>query len=95
MLHARKDYQCVQPVAGLVEGTMPTIGENEPVFLLRAKDQIAPDTLDFWASQLEKAGGDPDTVAHVRRWAGLMRKWQHENESKIPDAAKEVHQEVG
>lgn len=38
MLHARKDYMHIQDETGKV-------GENEPVFLLRAKDQLAPDTV--------------------------------------------------
>lgn len=90
MLHARNDYRGIQD-----SGEHPTtIGADEPVFLLRAKDQLAPSTLEFWAEELEQVGGDPATVSHVRAWANKMRRWQSEHGSKIPDAGQEVHERV-
>lgn len=88
MLHARTDYQNIQ-------SSETTIAEDEPVFLLRAKDMLAPATLEFWAGKLDEAGGDPETSEHVRQWAALMRTWQEANVSKIPDAPKSVHQVIG
>ena len=82
MLHARKDYDHIQDETG-------NIGEDEPVFLLRAKDRLAPATLDAWANLLVASGGDIDTAAHVREWAIKMRDWQEENGDKIPDVEKE------
>ena len=88
MLHPRKDYQCIQPSGS----DPPNIGEDEPVFLLRAKDRLAPETMEFWASTLEASDGDQATVDHVRAWAEFMRKWQRDNGSKLPDAPESVHE---
>lgn len=78
MRHARKDYNRIQDPAGL-------IGEDEPVFLLRAQDELAPNVVRRWAQSLERAGGDPRTVARAMRWALEMEEWQDRNRSKIPD----------
>ena len=73
---------------------MPTIKPDEPVFLLRAQDKLAPATLEFWADALEKAGGDQTTSQHVRAWAELMRVWQKDHGCKVPDASPHVHTPV-
>lgn len=79
MIHARKDYDHIQDDTG-------KIGEDEPVFLLRAKDAIAPYVLRQWALQLHFRGGDPLVVQHVHNWAAKMERWQAENGCKLPDA---------
>lgn len=77
MKHAREDYNRIQDPAGL-------IGEDEPVFLLRAKDQLAPDTLRFWADSVERYG-DSSLAWYVRCFADEMEAWQKENSCKLPD----------
>ena len=91
MLHARKDYRSIQ-ISGDDPEFSPTIGADEPVFLLRAKDALAPATLEFWADELSSRGGDAATVNHVHAWADLMRRWQAEHGNKIPDADESVHE---
>ena len=49
MIHAREDYNRIQDPAG-------KIGEDEPVFLLRAKDSLAPAMVENWASALQASG---------------------------------------
>lgn len=62
MLHARKDYN---------EGKMDTIPKDEPVFLLRAQDATAADTVRYWA-RFQPLGQLRDmALAH----ADLMDKW--------------------
>lgn len=78
MIHARSDYNRIQDPAGL-------IAEDEPVFLLRAKDKLAPAILEAWARALEDAGGDKDMVNMAFDHAELMRSWQETNGSKVPD----------
>ena len=68
MKHGRSDYDRIQNPAGL-------IAEDEPVFLLRAKDIIAARAVEHWASWLEKLRGDPVTVALAYRQANRMRAW--------------------
>jgi len=78
MLHARKDYAHIQDETG-------KIGKDEPVFLLRAKDELAPDTIRHWASLLLYAGGDRVAYKEAMRQADLMEDWQEKNENKLPD----------
>lgn len=77
MKHARKDYNCIQDPSG-------NIAEDEPVFLLRAKDQIAPSALRFWADEVERLG-DKKLADHVRAHAGKMNEWQAKNGWQVPD----------
>ena len=83
MIHARKDYNRIQDPKGL-------IGEEEPVFLLRAKDRLAPNVVRYWAILLKNYGGDKDLVLRAEQWASKMEEWQKEHECKIPDAPKEA-----
>lgn len=78
MRHARLDYDRIQDPAGL-------IGEDEPVFLLRAKDLLAPGTLRYWAKELDRHDGDPRTIERVLAFAEEMENWQHKHGAKIPD----------
>jgi hypothetical protein len=78
MKHARKDYDRIQDPAGL-------IGEDEPVFLLRAKDELAPAAIRYWATKLLLAGGDPATLKIALDQARRMELWSVAHESKLPD----------
>ena len=77
MIHCRKDYNRIQDPAN-------KIGEDEPVFLLRAKDEFAPIVIKLWAD-LVAASGDTDLANKVTMFAGEMEKWQMENGCKTPD----------
>lgn len=76
MKHAREDYQGIQDPSG-------KIGEDEPVFLIRAKDMTAVATLNFWASYAEAQGANPDIVETARNQALAMVAWQGKNLDKI------------
>jgi len=81
MKHARDDYNRIQDPEN-------KIGQDEPVFLLRGKDQCAPDTIRFWANILLARGGAVNLYSKAMAWAKNMEKWQQENGCKIPDAPK-------
>ena len=81
MIHARKDYDRIQDPLGL-------IAEDEPVFLLRAKDKFAPSTLKFWASQVASEG-DQQLADHIISHADKMVDWQKNNTSKVPDTPED------
>ena len=55
MIHAREDYNRIQDPAG-------KIGENEPVFLIRAQDASAPAAVEAWAKLNDAHGGDPKAI---------------------------------
>jgi hypothetical protein len=78
MKHARKDYDRIQDPAGL-------IGEDEPVFLLRAKDELAGATVRYWATAALLAGADPATLRMAMDQARRMDLWSLVHDSKIPD----------
>ena len=82
MIHAREDYtERIQDSANLIP-------EDEPVFLLRGQDALAPSILLDWASRLRALGGDPEMVDLVRIQAQRMIAWQNEHGCKIPDLPK-------
>ena len=78
MKHARGDYDRIQDPEN-------KIGQDEPVFLLRAKDSIAPAMVENWASALQASGGNYKMVSMALEHAHKMREWQKENGCKIPD----------
>lgn len=82
MRHARKDYERIQDPAGLIPA-------DEPVFLLRGKDVLAPAVIGFWADQASRAGASPEIVQAARRQAGAMLEWQRVNGWQIPDMPEE------
>lgn len=78
MKHARPDYNRFQDPLGLVP-------EDEPVFLLRGQDKLAPELLHRWAGKLRLQGGNPEMARIVEEHAQAMIEWQKENGSKLPD----------
>lgn len=74
----------IQPLPG---GSKP-IGDDEPVFILRARDALAPQVVERWCELLYKSRGENDggrTRHAVIGHAAAMRAWAQVNGSKIPD----------
>lgn len=65
----------------------PVIPDDEPVFLLRAKDITAPDVVRMWATLVRQRGGDPALVDRVTAYADEMQAYaeEHYNGGKTPD----------
>ena len=78
MIHGRKDYNRIQDP----ENKIP---EDEPVFLLRGQDQLAPDLLLRWAHKLRLYEGNPEMARMVEDHAMKMIKWQRNVKVKMPD----------
>ena len=78
MIHAREDYNRIQDP----EKKIP---DDEPVFLLRGQDRLAPQLVDDWATSLEKITGKNELTLAARGQANAMRRWQREHKSKTPD----------
>lgn len=83
MRHARRDYDRFQDP----EGKIP---EDEPVFLIRGQDVVAPGVLRYWADCAEAEGAEKEIIDAVRKHAELMEDWQDQVRSKVPDAEKAV-----
>lgn len=78
MIHARNDYNRIQDPNNLISA-------DEPVFLLRAKDEVAPLTVERWADLAEQAGADWEMIKAARSQANLMRQWQRKHGCQVPD----------
>ena len=80
MKHARPDYDRIQDPAlqdprFLKPGSTP-IGEDEPVFLLRAQDKTAAETIRHWvALNLAEPGHDGKAIQLALDHAKLMDAW--------------------
>lgn len=84
------------PLAGPVEikatsiderALEPIIPDDEPVFLLRAKDKVAPWAVHAWANNASALGADQDLVDRVHAFAEEMSEYarQHHRGGKVPD----------
>ncbi len=78
MKHAREDYNRIQDPENLIP-------EDEPVFLLRGQDALAPKLLLNWAANLRLVGGDPAMAKLVENQAQAMLEWQKNVKVKNPD----------
>ena len=76
MKHAREDYNRIQDP----EEKIP---EDEPVFLIRAQDQVSGDAVRAWAYLNEKAGGDTNLTESARRQATLMDEWPKKKKADL------------
>lgn len=74
MKHARPDYDPIQDPRGLIP-------EDEPVFLLRAQDEIAKVVISVYAA-LAQAKGLPQIAQTTRDQADRFARWPV---SKLPD----------
>lgn len=83
MRQLRSDYASIQPAPGET-----TIEDDEPVFLLRARDTLAPATVRYWATLAESHGADVAMVAAARAWADEMLAWGRERGTHVPDVPK-------
>jgi hypothetical protein len=55
---------------------------DEPVFVLRAKDKHAPQTLRLWATMAEDFH-EPEKIAEARKLADEMEKWRAREVAEI------------
>jgi hypothetical protein len=70
----------------------PIIPDDEPVFLIRAKDIVGPETVRMWAQFSEDAGADSELVFKVREWAQEMENYAaaHYNGGKVADTPEGI-----
>lgn len=66
-------------------GCFSRAADDEPVFVLRAQDALAPDMVRTWAAQAAHAGCPERKVHEARMLADKMDRWAADNGSKVPD----------
>lgn len=57
--------------------------DDEPLFVLRASDIVAPDTVRAWAGMAERAGADTRLVARARALAAEMEGWARDHNHRV------------
>lgn len=82
MKHARPDYAGIQDTTG-------RIPPDEPVFVLRATDMLAPGTIRHWAHQANANGAERRIVDAAMAQADAMEAYQKEHGRKVPDMPEE------
>jgi hypothetical protein len=79
MIHARKDYECIQESTG---GNTLKIPYQEPVFLIRGQDKVGALTVKIWCILAWLVGAKWNIVSMAWRHANAMAKWP---KKKLPD----------
>jgi mannose-6-phosphate isomerase-like protein (cupin superfamily) len=74
-----------QEVFIFTNGTMRIVAADEPLFLLRAKDALAPATVEHWIKGAEFNGASSETIEAARIQSWKMRDWGRLNGTKLPD----------
>lgn len=68
------------------EGCLGRASDDEPVFVLRANDVLAPIVISQWADLALDYGTPPDKVQEARTCALSMIEWQKRTgRGKVPD----------
>lgn len=71
----------------LVDGCFSRVDLDEPVFVLRAQDKLAPAMVRIWAELADLSGVAPAKTDEAKSLSYEMEEWQAENPRhvKIPD----------
>jgi len=78
MIHARDDYNRIQDPSNIIP-------EDEPVFLLRAKDKTSPTIVRQWVLEQIKQGSTDKCILVALDWANRMEEWQLTHGCKLAD----------
>ena len=63
------------------------IPDDEPLLLLRGRDLLAPEAMDYYLKLREDRGADPIAQSRLREDIEQMRLWQsqHSDRTRMPD----------
>lgn len=89
MKHSRKDYDTFIDLSG-------RIGEDEPVFVLRAKDGQAYEAIDAYYDACKTAGADSNFTEQIEKSKSMFLEWQKDNAGKVkrvPDSPSNDNKE--
>jgi len=66
-------------------GCFSRVADDEPVFVLRGKDRLAPRVIRYWADRASNLGIDGRKIDEALKLAHDMEEWQEKNGCKYPD----------
>lgn len=69
----------------LERGVLSRVAEDEPIFVLRAKDQLAEKAIEAWIHYAVVEGVPGKKIAEASLLQTKMIAWADKNGSKIPD----------
>lgn len=89
-LQLRKDYPVTKKetldAAVIGGGCLGRSQDDEPVFVLCARDKTAPQSVRLWALHLQTHYGESEKVRSALALADQMEAWQKKHETaKVPD----------
>lgn len=64
------------------EGCLGKAADDEPIFIIRAQDIVAAETVEFWAWKAQNYGTPRVKIGGALKLATEMRAWPNQ---KIPD----------
>lgn len=62
--------------------TLKKVGDDEPIFVLRAQDELAAQVVMFWAALARNRLVNHEKVLEAELCANKMREWKNK---KVPD----------
>lgn len=71
-------------VATTRHGRTGPIGENEPVAVFRAQDELSIDVLRYYYNLCVRAGCSSDHLASLDRQLTNFERWQAQNPTRTP-----------
>lgn len=73
--------------ADCCKSTWSKVPEDEPTFILRAKDLLAPAVLQDWIESAQHSGVNPDKITHAQEHLEAFEAFQrlHPERCKLPD----------
>jgi len=62
------------------------IAEDEPVFIIRAQDKLAPEVLKHYLTMCQREGSPHGHIIGIIENIDVMEKWQREHFTKRPSS---------
>lgn len=69
----------------LESGVLSRVADDEPIFVLRAKDAFAIQIVGEWVKRAYMAGVNDMKIAEANDLMNAMARWQATNGRKTPD----------
>lgn len=66
-------------------GCLAKAADDEPLFILRAKDMVAPGVVRVWVHYARASGTPEAKLSEALALAERMEQWQKANGKKVPD----------
>ena len=83
MITGRPEYSSLRDPMGV-------FGDDEPIFIIRGRDTVAPEAVRAWAEIAKAYGASVQIVELARHHADDMEAYQQRRGSKMPDLPRKT-----